>query len=88
MRDRRTGDDDVRLLLLLVAMRDRAAQVRGVPKETYPEVPRVQVLTAEAALEPFNPAGDGVLDVEQVDLAKLDMQSPRLGSGWVRRGEP
>src|SRR5437660_635988 len=62
------GDDDVGLLLLLVAVSHRAAQVRGVPKETDPEVAGVQVLTPKAALQPLHPPSDGVLDLEQVDL--------------------
>ena len=63
----RPADDHVRLLLLAMAVRHRAAQVRRVAEEADAEVARVEMLAAEAALDPGCSLADGVLDVQEVD---------------------
>src|ERR1019366_7911383 len=58
----RSGDDDVGLFLLAVAVGHRAAHVGLVAEVPYAEVTRLQVLAAEPTLDPGRALAHGVLD--------------------------
>src|SRR3954463_1574529 len=64
------GNDDVSLLLLAVLVAVLAAEVRRIAEVADAEVPRAEVLAAEATLDSFDPAADGILDLKQIDVAE------------------
>jgi hypothetical protein len=61
-----SGDDDVRLLLLAVTVRHRAAQIGRVAEEADPQVARIEVFTSETPLDPGRALAHRIFDFQQV----------------------
>ena len=62
----RAGDDEVRLLLLAVAVADRAPEVRRVAPVAHPDVARAHRPAAEASLDALGAARDDVVQLQQI----------------------